>query len=220
MNCNYKKYCPIAGTSECNESCIRYKEMKFLLENSQIPEKRQSFMTLESVVDSRPYSILKKLGKNIAHHVNGGTNVVLYSEKTGNGKTSWAIHLMLCYFHQIWAGNGFKPRGYFLYVPDFINRVKQNIDKKDPELQEIMENIKDVDLLVLDDIGATKFSDYDLSILSSIIDQRVLRCKSTIYTTNKDKNGLSTAIGERMTDRIWNTAMVFHFSGESNRGTF
>ena len=90
--------------------------------------------------------------RNIEKYVDNGDSFVLYSNGTGNGKTSWAIKIMLSYFDKIWAGNGFRTRGYFVYVPDLLNRAKANISNPDEEYQEIMENIKDVDLLILDDI--------------------------------------------------------------------
>ena len=75
---------------------------------------------------------------------------------------------MLSYFDKIWAGNGFRTRGYFVYVPDLLNRAKANISKPDEEYQEIMENIKDVDLLILDDIGTTSMSECDTVMPYSI----------------------------------------------------
>lgn len=220
VKCLYKDFCPLVDTNECGSSCIRYKEINYLLEKSMIPEKRQyiqNFIVPEE--DSAVYSRLTKVMRNIEKYVDNGDSFVLYSNGTGNGKTSWAIKIMLSYFDKIWAGNGFRPRGYFVYVPDLLNRAKANISCPDEEFQELMKNIKDVDLLVLDDIGTTAMSEFDISLLSSIIDQRCLKCKSTIYTTNCDANKMEKLVGIRLVDRIWRNSITFNFKGKSKRGT-
>lgn len=219
VKCLYKDFCPLVNTPECNNSCIRHKEINYLLEKSGIPEKRQFIQNfIIPKEDEVTYNKLTKVMRNIEKYVDNGDSFVLYSNGTGNGKTSWAIKIMLSYFDKIWAGNGFRTRGYFVYVPDLLNRAKANISKPDEEYQELMENIKDVDLLILDDIGTTSMSEFDISLLSSIIDQRCLKCKSTIYTTNCYEDKMESLVGTRLVDRIWHNSITFNFKGSSKRG--
>ena len=44
---------------------------------------------------------------------------------------------MYKYFDEIWAGSDFVPRGYFLYVPEFIDNARSFQYKETSEYKEI-----------------------------------------------------------------------------------
>lgn len=216
MKCIYSGYC---FKGNCTSSCVRGREMNYMLSKSGIPEKRQKIMSLSPPAeDEKAYDKLKKISKSIVSYVDCGYNIILQSPKTGNGKTTWAIQLMISYFNAKWAGNGFKERGRFLYVPEYLSRVKSAMKLKDDELDEINSVIKDIDVLILDDLGATQMSEFDVALLSTIIDQRALKEKTIIMTTNCDKQKLAEMIGQRMVDRLYGHAVTITFRGESHRG--
>ena len=218
MDCIYKEYCGLFGSDSCSTSCIRYKEIKYLLEHSLIPKSRQVIQKMSIPnTDREEYATLDKISRNMNTFVERGMNLVIWSENVGNGKTSWAIKLILAYFDKIWAGNGLKPRAMFINIPEYLNRVKASMNFNDDGLEEIQSNIKDIDLLVLDDIGATRMSEYDLSLLNSIIDSRYLNSKSTIYTTNLSQEQLKPIIGIRLCDRMFKCSKVVHFNSHSMR---
>lgn len=219
VDCMCYDFCPKAGEKECNSRCIKNIEMTYLLKNCGIPTRRQMITPLTtSKVDEAVIAAIRSIATNIKEEVNAGTNIILYSEKTGNGKTTIAINLMLSYFNEIWAGNGFRNRGYFIYVPTYLNRCKDSISRFDEGLAELKKRVVEDDVLILDDIGATNFSEYDVSILSTIINERLLAEKSIIVTTNCDRKQLAKIIGERLTDRLWSTSVIFHLKAESHRG--
>lgn len=218
MNCFYNDNCILENTDDCNTSCIRYAEIQFLLNSSLIPENRQRFVQLLDKNDYTGHEFIREIAGDIKTFINNGENLIIYSKNLGNGKTTSAINVMLSYFDTIWAGNGFRPRGYFIHVPTYINRCKSNISHSDLELEEIKTKINTIDLIILDDLGSMKLSDYDNSILSSIIDQRCLNQKSIIVTTNCDKQQLQTNIGSRLVDRLYSTASVIEFCSPSYRG--
>ncbi|MBO4542248.1 MAG: ATP-binding protein [Bacteroidales bacterium] len=149
--------------------------------------------------------------------VNGGKNLVLYSQNTGNGKTSWAIKLMLNYFSSIWNGNGFRTRGIFIHIPTYIIQKKNSFSEADEEFRELEKKLSLVDLLILDDLGTNKMTEFDISLLTSIIDCRIINGKSTIVTTNCSKQELTKVLGARIADRIYNTAATVTFKSTSKR---
>ena len=195
--CWYKEVCK---DKQCG-SCIRYSEMKFLMDNSGIPEKRQMPIKLScEEIDRDSFMELADIKADIENFVQGGESLYIASGITGNGKTSWAIKLLLKYFDCVWAGNGMRVRGYFVHVPTFLNTLK-DFNSDHNELRNIIEN---ADLVVFDDIAATKTSDYDVTQLLSLIDTRMYKGLSNIYTGNVDtKDGLEKVLGTRLTSRVW-----------------
>jgi DNA replication protein DnaC len=217
MNCFYNGNCKLEGTDECDESCLRRAEINFLLFSSLIPPAKQKRFTFDlSGSDSHSYDTLLKIGEDISNFVSQGKNLVIQSANTGNGKTTWAIQLMLAYFDKVWAGNGFMPRGYFIHVPTYLTKYKNFNDSA--EFQEIKDNISTIDLIILDDLGAYKTSEFDNSILNSLVDQRLLNEKSIITTTNLDADNLKAAVGQRIVDRLWNSSRIVRFNSSSFRG--
>ena len=138
----------------------------------------------------------------------------IFSEKTGNGKTSWAIKLLLKYFDSIWAGNGFRVRGYFQHVPSLFTTLK-DFSKSHEALRKTLAT---VDLVIWDDIASTKLSDYDAQQLLIIIDQRVSDGLANIYTGNlTSQEALTKAVGQRLASRIWNMSTLVEFKGKDRR---
>ena len=218
--CWYKGNCNKEATLDCNHSCIRYMEMDYLMYASNIPTPKQ-YKTAVVVrsQDLKVYTQLKEIGETIITHVNEGTNLYLYSENFGNGKTTWAIKLMLKYFNKVWLGNGFKRRGIFIHVPTLISKVKEGFTYTDQYFDVLKHDLVTVDLVIWDDIAASKLSDFDHSLLLTFIDQRLLNEKANIFTGNLDKQAIIIALGNRLASRVWNESTKLHYKGSDLRGT-
>lgn len=210
--CWYKQVCDVDSCS----NCIRYSEMRYLVDESGIPGNRQYPSELIGGVDNEAFVYLSDIKNDIVNFVNGGENVYIASENTGNGKTSWSIKLLMKYFDEIWAGNGFRVRGLFIHVPTLLNRLK---NFESPLSEEYKQNIVDCDLVVWDDIGSVYLSNYDNSQLMSFVDQRILNGKSNIYTGNiVRENQFKDALGDRLYSRIYKNSLVVVFKGKDRRG--
>lgn len=209
--CWYKDVC----TKESCDNCIRFEEMQFLIEHSGIPHSRQKPQKLFAEVDYNQFIELTNIKNNIVSFVEGGSNLYICSKETGNGKTSWAIKILLKYFDEIWAGNGFRVRGYFIHVPSMLNMLK---DFGNEKLSMFRETLSKVDLLVWDDIAATKMSDYDLGQFTIILDERINEGKSNIFTSNiTEMSELQKMMGDRLTSRIWHCSRIIEFKGKDRR---
>lgn len=184
--------------------------MDYLLYHSQIPKKQQFPISL--VPENKDYDnfvYLVDIKDDIVNFVNNGENLYITSNYTGNGKTSWAIKMLLKYFDSVWSGNGFRIRGVFIHVPTFLNRLKADIKNPDLEFESLVECLIYVDLVIWDDIASTGLSQYDHSQLLTYIDQRVLSGKSNIFTGNiPDKESLEKSVGARLTSRILSGEVV------------
>lgn len=214
--CWYEDVCSTV-THNCRTGCIRYLEMLHLLEQSGIPQSRWFPVTMSpDECDYVAFCNLADIKDEIINFVGRGSNLYLYSTKTGNGKTTWAIKLMLKYFNDIWPGNGFRCRGIFIHVPTFLTRMK-NFNALDEEFERIKSVLADVDLVIWDDIASTELSSYDHSQLLTYIDQRILAEKSNIFTGNLGSPEIVKALGTRLASRVWNSSKRIELKGRDKR---
>lgn len=215
--CWYKEVC-LKFPDGCKATCLRYSEMLQLLKLSNIPEERWFPENLMPGADKAEFIKLRDIKSDIDQWVKSGNSLYLYSDKFGNGKTSWAIKLMLAYFNKIWAGNCFRRRGIFLSVPEFFNRNREIISNRDEEFVEIRNDLITCDLVIWDDISSVKMTDYAHSMLLNYMDSRCLAHKANIFTGNMNEKELIQFVGGRLTSRIWNTSTVIKFKDQDKRG--
>ena len=216
-DCWYKDVCTLYEEN-CNTKCVRYTELKYLMESSNIPESRQKPISLTpDSCDYEAFTELDAIRLDICNFVEQGKNLYIGSNTTGNGKTSWAIKLMLRYFSEIWAGNGLTTRGLFVHVPTFLVNLK-DFESKNQKLIEIKKLLPLVDLVIWDDIGSCNMSSYDFSQLTTYIDTRVLNQKSNIFTGNLLGDELQRVLGNRLYSRVWNTSKKIVLHGSDKRG--
>ena len=214
--CWYKDVC-LLDSSKCSSNCIRYKEMRFMIKNSGLSFDRSYPEALYAGIDRDSFKSLKSIKDNIEDLIVLGGNVYITSTITGNGKTSWAIKLLLKHFDNVWAGNGFVPRGLFVHVPTLLDSFK---NFEDTTLFMRKELIKTVDLVVWDDIGSSKLSPFDISQLLILIDTRMVCNKANIFTGNiVTLEDLQQTVGSRLASRIWNNSKIVQFNGKDRRGT-
>ena len=201
------------------DMCIRFEEMQFLMENSNLPKSKQKPIALDApVCDLKEFKRLNDIRLHIKDFVQSGSNLYITSSVTGNGKTSWAIKLMLKYFDEIWAGNGFNVRGIFIHVPTFLVKSK-DFKTVDTDFEELRKRLFDADLVIWDDIASTNMSGYDYSQLLMYIDNRLLSEKSNIFTGNCDtKEMLTEKLGNKVSSRIFNNSTeIIIFKGGDRR---
>lgn len=215
--CWYKNVCIKEENCE-GESCVKYIEMKYLIEHSGIPKLKHlpPILTPFDDEEEEVFGKLTKLKNNIPTIVKNGQNIYIASSITGNGKTSWAIKILLRYFDQIWAGNGLRTRGLFVHVPTLLLQLK-NFDA--PLSKGYLDHLKECDLVVWDDIGGMQMSNYDYSQLLALIDYRSLAGKSNIFTSNiVSKKDLAEQVGAKIASRIYNSkTYVIIMTGRDRR---
>ena len=85
--CWYKNTCNKFNTNECNSNCIRFMEMNYLMETSNIQKSKQfrNILVPENV-DVKCFKKLAKIKNNIIFFVKNGENLYIFSERFGNGK--------------------------------------------------------------------------------------------------------------------------------------
>lgn len=217
QSCWYKRIC----TEQCSENCIRYKLMYSLFKQSNLPEALWNYKEL--ICHEKDLQVYKKLQAKsdaILNFIEAGNNLYIYSENCGNGKTTWAIRLMYSYFDKIWHKSCFDCKALFVSVPKFLYNCKRSISQDVKGFEELCNLISEVDLVIWDDIGEMKASDYEHQILFQYIDDRINSKKSNIYTSNKNKEQLEDVLGVRLASRIYNCSECIEFLEEDKRGKY
>lgn len=68
--------------------------------------------------------------------------------------------------------------------------------------RDVVLHLGGLDLLVVDEVGCQKGSDYELSLLHSIIDRRYQAVLPTVLVSNLGTDGLKGFVGDRAIDRL------------------
>lgn len=175
-----------------------------------------------AAIDKGAFEALKKIWNRVEcvfSHSKG--SLYLCSHNVGNGKTSWAIKLMRHYM--IECACYYDLKCYFISVPKLLTLKRQSIEDitAKQELNETVRLIKADHLVIFDDLAMTRLTEADELFLFDIIDDRYMRGKGAIYTSNVYPAELSSMIGDRMADRIVNDEKTIRvcLRGGSRRGT-
>ncbi len=154
-------------------------------------------------------------------------NLLIQSPKAGNGKTHLAISCMIeimkrleddCVRENIEAwelvkpsykGGRYdkdytitKPNATFVNFSDLMLEVKASFDSKEITEQEVIKKYCEYTVVVIDDIGAEKSSDYTQAVIYSIINRRYEDMKPTIITTNLSSGDITGSYGSRILSRV------------------
>ena len=206
----------------CEDDCDRctvYAQLNWQMQHSGLPKAKQRpialYLTDDNSGDKNAYNRLAEIRKNIVEFVDEGKNLYICSKWTGNGKTSWAIKMLHTYFHYTAVGNYDNLKGMFVSTAELLLQLK---DFNNPLPKSYIENLKNVDLVIWDDIALTNMSVYDYTQFYSIIDKRILAEKSNIFTTNcTDVKNLAELIGAKTASRIYYTSEVIELKGKDMR---
>lgn len=226
-NCYIYYQCKQAESEVCRESCWKYIQLNIQYAAAGIPPAYtgeiklvvdEGKRDLDAFIFLRDYMI--NAYKNIKTERKG---LFLWSERKGNGKTSWAIKILKEYFRQLHRTvETFEgPKGLFINVPILFDDLRAGIDDPAPKIKRLEKLIETVDILILDDIGTEAPTKWVKEKLYIFITKRELAGLPTIYTSNHDLKTLESEelLGERIVDRIYKQAgdNIIQLHGGSKR---
>jgi len=139
---------------------------------------------------------------------------VFITGSCGTGKTHLAVGLLFEWLDHKPQEKNNPP--IFLPAVEFFAELKSAMDQKIPEVQ-ILDKYSYPPLLVIDDIGAEKISDWSRQIFYTLIDRRYRNMKQTIITSNLDLQKLSELIDDRISSRIVEMGVVVNLTGPDRR---
>lgn len=217
-DCIYQQSC---NHIDCNRFCMKKYKTDYYFDQALIsPNRRINFPLRVDAggSDLEAFNYLAGISSEIEEFVSKGGNLYIYSQNVGNGKTSWALRLANKYIESVWYKKDMKPIVLFISVPKFLLELKANISNKSDYITHIMQNVLNCDLVIWDDIGSKNGTEFEVSHLLSLIDQRINSNKSNIYTSNLDSEELHQLLGDRLYSRIYNYSHCIEFVGKDKRG--
>lgn len=133
----------------------------------------------------------------------------------GTGKTHMAA-VIWNYIERELGRSGYKipPREWW-YVPSFFDQMREEMESS--SLVSTCDRCKHCSLLVLDDLGAEKTTDWVSDTLNSVIDYRYREQRPTIITTNKSTEDCISRYGQALVSRITEMCSVYRFKGSDQR---
>jgi len=207
------------GVRPCQ--CRKKKSHSNLLEKVKIPRRYEGchFQSYKVINPSqqKAYAYASKLAMEYPAVDRG----LLLMGTCGVGKTHLAVSIL----------KALTERGFSCLFFEFGSLLKQIQDSYNPNTQsselKILSNIFEAEVLVLDEIGASKPTDWVRDTMAHIINTRYNDKKLTIFTTNyldnrksdKDET-LEDRIGVRLRSRLFEMCKTIKIEGPDYRQTF
>lgn len=175
------------------------RRIEILFQRAGIPLRFQSrtFDNYQATNDGQARALRKAraYAESWQQSVAAGTSLI-FSGNAGTGKTHLACAIAN---HLIAQG----VSAVFTTVSDAMRAIKRtyDADSQMTELQAIQAFV-DPGLLILDEVGANRGTEYEVQLVFDIINKRYENCRPTIILTNLDPQALRDCLGERVVDRL------------------
>ncbi len=218
---------PVYDCQDCKDTgfidgrkchCFRAQETTMLYDQSGIQDlaRQKNFSSLsDEFYQGKDHVSFQKCvqdAKEFVRHFPKSYRNFYYYGNVGTGKT----FLSICIAHEL-IEKGYSVL-YFSAVSLFekLSSYAFSLDKKQ-QLRELQEALYTCDLLIIDDLGSELVNSYVNSALFSCLNERSLRRKSTIISTNKDMQEFKQTYSERICSRIFGQYQLYKFSGPDIR---
>jgi len=190
---------------------------KDISKNINIPPKYKNFC-FEMYKKPIPASVIELLKNKQFKDLNGveKNGFLFWGYGAGTGKTLLAISIAHSLSVEYRMTFRYENTTMFLYnLKRFFNQDRQ--DKMYTEL-DYLEKLVNMDILIMDDIGTEKVSEWVKEKFYFIQENRSFyNDKITIYTSNDDIDTLANKIGDKIVSRIIESCQAIEFTGEDWR---
>ena len=171
---------------------------------------------LEHELDITFESLKNRPNENLMHIMDWDPNVPspkmgrLLMGSVGTGKSTLCKALI-----NRWACREY--RGIFVTVADILDKLRNSFENKDTNLEIEIKRYEECDLLIIDDLGTEKSTEWALGQLFRIFENRIRHRRHTWITTNLRPPEISSKYGDRIFDRIIGHCEPLIFKGGSYR---
>lgn len=136
--------------------------------------------------------------------LDGAESVLMVYGEVGTGKTHLAVAVAReAYVHR-------RRRVAMWSVVDLLDGLR-------PDGGADLDSLAGVDLLVLDDLGVERPTEWSLERLYALVNRRWLYERPTIITTNRSEPELSQGLGARVVSRLFHGSLAVELSGDDRR---
>ncbi|MFF2912376.1 ATP-binding protein [Paenibacillus sp. NPDC057934] len=210
--------------------CVGFEKVTKAVHLAKVPKEYQNANLFNYVADkdNADFSeIIKEVLNNPVGFVKSGTNLALINKLKGTGK-SWTANAVLNEFlYKVCRDPEWfdyeSPVAMYIKFGAWANRNRdvftRNDDQFTYEVHKELTQMKDVPLLVLDDIGSGRITPIIRDLIYDVIDWRKEEKKSIIFTSNFSDLLLrqDDMLGEMVVSRMMYNTMVIPLGGRDRR---
>lgn len=187
---------------------------------ARIPERyRDCRLQNFKVFDNDSLKKAKAVAKRFVDHWPAVEAGLLITGPVGVGKT----HLAVAILNELVDAKG--ATALFCDFSDLLDRIQASFSRTNDESQDdIVAPYRDADLLVLDELGARRPSDWVREVLYGLLNTRYNRKRLTILTTNftdepeaRGGETLETRVGAPVRSRLWEMTQLVPIDAEDFR---
>jgi len=198
--------------------CRRSRQDELRRRLASIP-RRYRHCTLEGFFSRNPsHERALALARRVVQEFPGGRYGLLFTGPCGVGKT----HLAAAVLRELVETRG--ARGLFTEFGRLLRRLQDTYDRgSETPSREVIDPVLLADVLVLDDLGATRTTPWVIETLGLILGERYDQDRLTLITTNlpleapPGEETLADRIGDRLASRLVEMCWVVPMEGEDFR---
>lgn len=211
---------PGKGAQICE--CRRRNSQELLLSNARIPKRYDKchFNTFDSRSNESQKMALR-IANDFTNSFPAVDRGLVFSGPVGVGKTHLAVSII----------KGLTERGFPCLFYEFGSLLKEIQDSYNPNTRTselaVLSPVLTANVLVLDELGASKPTDWVLDTMAHIINSRYNDRRITIFTTNypderadSAKETLEDRVGVRVRSRIYEMCRSVWIEGQDFRKTY
>lgn len=210
---------PGKGARIC--SCRKLRTQHGQFESVRLPKRYDGFHFGNYKPQNESQKIAQNLALNLNHEYPAVSQGLLFMGQVGVGKTHLAVSIL----------KGLTERGFRCLFYDFGSLLKEiqdsyNANTKSSELA-VLAPVLNIDVLVLDELGASKPTDWVRDTMAHVINTRYNDKKLTVFTTNylderrnEREEILEDRIGTRLRSRLYEMCKTVSMDGKDYRKNF
>jgi len=136
-----------------------------------------------------------KVIKQIMDWIKNPKHFLVFHGSAGIGKTYFCAALVE------WIVETFETFRYYK-IEDLHSRLRQSFDGN-TDYHKVLEYAIDDDIIIIDDIGSDKISEWKEEVFFSIVDERYNTMKPTIFTSNLSRDEFEKTYHKRIISRLF-----------------
>jgi DNA replication protein DnaC len=210
---------PGKGARKC--ACRKQKSHSNLIEKANIPRRYADchFQSYRAMNPSQERA--SRFASKLAFDYPAIERGLLLMGSVGVGKTHLAVSILKALTERGFSCRFYEFGALLKEIQNSYNPISQISELK------VLQPIFDADILALDEIGASKTTDWVRDTMAHIINTRYNDKKLTIFTTNylderkaEREETLEDRIGVRLRSRLFEMCKTVHIEGHDFRRTF
>jgi DNA replication protein DnaC len=210
--------------------CVGHEKVTKAVELAGVPREYKNANLFHYVTDTENVAfsgVIMELLANPVEFVKSGTNLALINKGKGTGKTWTAVAVMNEFLYKVcrdpmWFDYE-NPVALYIKFGAWANKQRDIYLRNEEEFtfqaHRELRQMKEVPLLVLDDVGSGRITPIIRDLVYDVIDYRKEEHKSTIYTSNFPYGLLRTddKLGDVVVSRMLFNTMVIPLGGRDRR---